>query len=514
MPEHTKTDGLHERYNSSADKAATGKIACNACPVLCLISDGRSGACDRYANRGGNLIRVDPVIFLRRTLKDDESRLVPFSADQAWSDEPVNNNEVFVTGVGSSTTYPDYKPAPFIVSSQVAGVDMVTVVTEGIFSYCSLKVKIDTDRFLGAEQANVRCKGEAVGHVTTAEYGSQMLSLGGVHHLTGGSKKEGRTTMEMMLALGNKQAVELTIDGGSQIVIQAGKAPVVNGVEEQRMRVGCGSAAIGIFAQQFDGLADEVVVVDDHITGVLTEHQAGRCLDMRPSGIQMNGRKSTPGRYFQVANPGTGWGGTDISDPLSIIEAWDAATAWPGLRLLMTSTTGEHASWFVLDDALKPIEQAMPPEVQTVIDRIGENCEPSLCTVLFLGGAGGSLRAGVTDNPVLLTRAIKDALVNVTCGGAPAYVWPGGGITVMVDVMRMPDNSFGTVPTPAIVAPIEFSMSLGNYRALGGHMAHVRTLSEALRSGAWHNDGAPTNFQWQAAQPTNAWPLGTPPMLG
>ncbi len=514
MSEHTKTDGLHERYNSSADKAATGKIACNACPVLCLISDGRSGACDRYANRGGNLIRVDPVIFLRRTLKDDESRLVPFSADQAWSDEPVNNNEVFVTGVGSSTTYPDYKPAPFIVSSQVAGVDMVTVVTEGIFSYCSLKVKIDTDRFLGAEQANVRCKGEAVGHVTTAEYGSQMLSLGGVHHLTGGSKKEGRTTMEMMLALGNKQAVELTIDGGSQIVIQAGKAPVVNGVEEQRMRVGCGSAAIGIFAQQFDGLADEVVVVDDHITGVLTEHQAGRCLDMRPSGIQMNGRKSTPGRYFQVANPGTGWGGTDISDPLSIIEAWDAATAWPGLRLLMTSTTGEHASWFVLDDSLKPIEQAMPPEVQTVIDRIGENCEPSLCTVLFLGGAGGSLRAGVTDNPVLLTRAIKDALVNVTCGGAPAYVWPGGGITVMVDVMRMPDNSFGTVPTPAIVAPIEFSMSLGNYRALGGHMAHVRTLSEALRSGAWHNDGAPTNFQWQAAQPTNAWPLGTPPMLG
>ncbi len=514
MPEHTKTDGLPERYNSSADKAATGKIACNACPVLCLISDGRSGACDRYANRGGNLIRVDPVIFLRRTLKDDESRLVPFSADQAWSDEPVNNNEVFVTGVGSSTTYPDYKPAPFIVSSQVAGVDMVTVVTEGIFSYCSLKVKIDTDRFLGAEQANVRCKGEVVGHVTTAEYGSQMLSLGGVHHLTGGSKKEGRTTMEMMLALGNKQAVELTIDGGSQIVIQAGKAPVVNGVEEKRMRVGCGSAAIGIFAQQFDGLADEVVVVDDHITGVLTEHQAGRCLDMRPSGIQMNGRKSTPGRYFQVANPGTGWGGTDISDPLSIIEAWDAATAWPGLRLLMTSTTGEHASWFVLDDALKPIEQAMPPEVQTVIDRIGENCEPSLCTVLFLGGAGGSLRAGVTDNPVLLTRAIKDALVNVTCGGAPAYVWPGGGITVMVDVMRMPDNSFGTVPTPAIVAPIEFSMSLGNYRALGGHMAHVRTLSEALRSGAWHNDGAPTNFQWQAAQPTNAWPLGTPPMLG
>ena len=86
---------------------------------------------------------------------------------------------MFVTGVGASTTYPDYKPAPFIVSAQVDGVDTVTVVTEGIFSYCSLKMKIDTDRYLGAEQANVRCKGEVVGHVTTAEYGSQMLSLGG-----------------------------------------------------------------------------------------------------------------------------------------------------------------------------------------------------------------------------------------------------------------------------------------------------------------------------------------------
>ena len=508
MTEHSKTDGLPEQYTPSVEKVAAGKIACNACPVLCQISDGRSGACDRYANQAGVLIRVDPVVFLRRTLTDSDARLVPFSTDQIWSGELTSGNEVFVTGVGSSTTYPDYKPAPFIVSSQVAGVDVVTVVTEGIFSYCSLKVKIDTDRFLGSEQANVRCKGEVVGHVTTAEYGSQMLSLGGVHHLTGGSKKEGRITMEMMQALGNKQAVEFTIDGGSQLVIQAGKAPVVNGVEEKRMRVGCGSAAIGIFAKQFDGLADEVVVVDDHITGVLTEHQAGRCLNMKASGIQMIGRKSTPGRYFQVANPGTGWGGTDISDPLSIIESWDAARAWPGLRLLMTSTTGEHASWYVLDGALQPVKQIMPSEVQTVIDRIGENCEPSLCTVLFLGGAGGSLRAGVTENPVLLTRAIKDALVNVTCGGAPAYVWPGGGITVMVDVMRMPDNSFGTVPTPAIVAPIEFSMALSDYRALGGHMGHVRTLEEALRSGAWHDDGAPRAVQWQPMHASNPWPLG------
>ncbi|XAH24010.1 6-hydroxynicotinate reductase [Xylophilus sp. GW821-FHT01B05] len=529
MTEHTKTDGLPgidvpqaaPEPVASGARTASAKVECNACPVLCQISEGRTGACDRYANQAGALVRVDPVVLLRRTLEVGDAELVPFAgradgdaAPAEWSGDLLHADEVFVTGVGSSTTYPDYKPAPFIVASQARGVDMVTVVTEGIFSYCSFKVKIDTDRFLGPEQANIRCKGEVVGHVTTAEYGSQMLSLGGVHHLTGGSKKEGRITAEMMQLLGNKQAVELTIDGGSQIVVQAGRAPIVNGVEEQRMRVGCGSATIGIFAKQLLGHVDEVVVVDDHITGVLTEHQAGRCLDMRRSGIKMLGRKSTPGRYFQVANPGTGWGGTDIAEPLSIIEGWNPEVAWPGLRLLMTSTTGEHASWYVLDDALRPVEQAMPAAVRAVVERIGENCEPSLSTVLFLGGAGGSLRAGVTDNPVRLTRAIKQAMVNVTCGGAPAYVWPGGGITVMADVMRMPDNSFGTVPTPAIVAPIEFSMALEDYRLLGGHMEYVRPLDQVLRRGAWHDEGAPLALRWAQNAPGNPWPLGQPPLLG
>jgi hypothetical protein len=544
MTEHTKTDGLPgmdtpalpqvlERSRPRSERMSADKIECNACPVLCQIGPGKTGACDRYANHEGALVRVDPVVLLRRTLAAGDTAVVPFAdrpalaapqhaaeerselpPDANWSGDLLLADEVFVTGIGSSTTYPDYKPAPFIVGSQSAGVDMVTVVTEGIFSYCSLKVKIDTDRYLGPEQANVRCKGEVVGHVTTAEYGSQMLSLGGVHHLTGGSKKEGRVTVEMMEALGNKRAVELTIDGGAQVVVQAGRAPLVDGVEEQRMRVGCGSATIGIFAKQMFGHADEVIVVDDHITGVLTEHQAGRCLDMRRSGVKVRGRKSTPGRYFQVANPGTGWGGTDISDPLSIVEGWDADVAWPGLRLLMTSTTGEHASWYVLDETLTPREQEMPPELRRIIGRIGENCEPSQSTVLFLGGAGGSLRAGVTENPVLLTRSIKQALVNVTCGGAPAYVWPGGGITVMADVMRMPDNSFGTVPTPAIVAPIEFSMRLADYRALGGHMDYVRPLQEVLRVGAWHNDGAPTGRRWSVNASVNPWPLGQPPLLG
>jgi hypothetical protein len=97
--------------------------------------------------------------------------------------------------------------------------------------------------------------------------------------------------------------------------------------------------------------------------------------------------------------------------------------------------------------------------------------------VLFMGGAGGSLRAGVTDNPVRLTRSVKEALTRVTSGGAPVYVWPGGGITFMVDVTRLPAGAFGYVPTPALVAPIEFTLKLSDYAALGGHMDHVRPLA-------------------------------------
>ncbi len=449
-------------------------VTCDACPVLCRIRLDKTGACDRYGNVDGRLTRMEPLTVIAR-----HPEMVRFAGED-WTGNPIESRDVFVTAIGAGTTYPDYKPAPFIVGSEIDGVDMITVVTEGVFSYCGLKVKIDTDRHLGPETAAVRSGGEHIGHVTTAEYGSQMLSLGGVHHLTGGSKREGVATCEALLALCNKHPVELAVDGGASVIVQAKRAPVVDGIMESRMRVGCGSATIGIFAGQWQGHADEVIVVDDHITGVLTEHQAGKFLDMRPAGIRVHGWRSTPGRYFQVANPGMGWGGTDIADPLAIIERVDPKLAWPGLRLLMVSTTGEHAAWFVLDDALRPQPAEMPPAIAAAVARIGENCEAALCSVLFMAGAGGSLRAGATENPVLLTRAVQSGRARVTSGGAPVFVWPGGGITYMADVSAMPDASFGSVPTPALVAPIEFTLSRADYLALGGHGERIRALDDVL----------------------------------
>src|SRR5215468_9195320 len=466
-----------------ADVFPPDTVRCDACPVLCYIKRGHAGACDRYANIEGQLVRVDPHILLDRA-KSQGTPLVPFLEREGdWDGKIMKGQDTFVTAIGAGTTYPDYKPAPFIISSEVDGVDMVTVVTEGIFSYCGVKLKIDTDRHLGPERNFVRAQGETVGHVTTAEYGSQMLSIGGVRHLTGGTKSEGRVTCETLLDLCNGKEVELTIDEGAAVRVAAGQPPVVNGRREERMRVGCGSATIGMFAKQWFGKVDDVVVVDDHITGVLSEHQAGKMLGVRETGIAIRGRRSTPGRYFQVANPGTGWGGTDISDPLAILNPFKPKLAWPKLRLLMVSTTGEQFAYYELDEELRPVEKDLPNALEESVARIRENCEPALTTVLFMGGAGGSLRAGVTENPVRLTRSVKDALTRVTSGGAPVYVWPGGGITFMVDVTLMPAGAFGYVPTPALVAPIEFTMKLSDYAALGGHMDYVRPLS-SLRDSA------------------------------
>src|SRR5258708_3616850 len=223
-------------------------IRCDACPVLCYIKPGRTGACDRYANDNGQLIRIDPHVVLDRALSRGDS-VVPFlDPHRDWDGTIGSGPDTFGTAIGAGTTSPDYKPAPFIISSTVQGVDMVTVVTEGIFSYCGVKVKIDTDRYLGPETNLVRAQGEPVGHVTTSEYGSQMLSLGGVRHLTGGSRRVGTVTCETLLNLCDRKPVELTIDEGATVILEAGKPPVVRPLQEERTPRGFGSATTGTVA--------------------------------------------------------------------------------------------------------------------------------------------------------------------------------------------------------------------------------------------------------------------------
>jgi hypothetical protein len=348
-------------------------------------------------------------------------------------------------------------------------VEVVTVVTEVPLSYSGVKLKIDTDLEVGPEGAEVRFEGRAVGMVETEEYGSKMLAIGGVNRLTG---KHGFAAARAVAALANREAVQLKVRGGAKLEVQVGRPPVIDGQRVAKMRVGCGSASAGLFAPFFKEAADEVIVLDAHITSLFSHHAAGRCLGLSPGGVELRFPRSTPGRYF--GSHGKGWGGTDLKDPLDIVAGVDTAKTAPGATLLITETTGQNAAMYALNEegVFEPME--LTPQAREAVAAIAETCQESRVSAVYVGGAGGSARAGVTRYPLRLTRAVHAAKAVLTCGGAPVFVLPGGGITFYVDVERVLPGAFTWVPTPATVAPVEYTMRLSDYEAMGGHMEAVK----------------------------------------
>ena len=106
MVDASRRAGLFMTIDAVAE--AGDKIRCDACPVMCYIKPGAAGACDRYANNNGELVRVDPHIVLERTVSHG-GRLVPFQAGGGdWDGKLVREPNVFVTAIGAGTTYPDY----------------------------------------------------------------------------------------------------------------------------------------------------------------------------------------------------------------------------------------------------------------------------------------------------------------------------------------------------------------------------------------------------------------------
>src|SRR5260221_14777487 len=95
-------------------------VTCDACPVLCRIREGKTGACDRYANIAGVLTRTDPLVLAQQVI-DQRGAVVPFLAGQECDGALASAAPTFVTAIGSGPTYPDYKPAPFLLASQYPG---------------------------------------------------------------------------------------------------------------------------------------------------------------------------------------------------------------------------------------------------------------------------------------------------------------------------------------------------------------------------------------------------------
>jgi len=432
-------------------------VQCDACPIQCTIKPGKLGACHRYTNEKGALKRITPL----HVFDDVKDIVGPYPDDAIRT--PL------VTGIGAGTTYPDCKPAPYIIRGKRTDVDVVTVVTEAPLSYSSLLIKIDTDVPIGQEGASVYAGKTKVGMVVTEQYGSKMLSIGGVNLLTGPG---GITVARTIAQAANRKPVRLRVEEGARLELQVGRAPIIDGEVPRNMRVGCGSATMGLFAPLFLEAADEVIVIDSHLTSLMSEHGAGKFAGARPTGVKLRFKMSTPGRYF--GDQGSGWGGTSIQNPVEIIEKIDMHVAWPGMRILITETTGTRAAMFVLRKGGSLEQVPLSREAEKAIASVSSACEPSMVSAVYMGGTGGSARAGVVRHPIKLTQAIHSAKANLTIGGAQPFVLPRGGINFMVDVEKVKAGSFYWTPTPATICPVEYTMRLDDYEEMGGHVEAMK----------------------------------------
>jgi NAD-dependent dihydropyrimidine dehydrogenase PreA subunit len=432
-------------------------IECDACPIKCWINAGYIGACHRYRNDDGALVRITPL--------HDFQDVAPI----VGPDPKEVIRKPVVTAIGSGTTYPDCKPAPRILKENRRGIDVVTVVTEVPLSYSSIIVKVDTDIPIGKEGDRILVGKREVGMVETEQYGSKMLHIGGVNRLTG---QNGFVVARTITDLANRKAVKLKIENGPRLTVQVGRSPIIDSEAASKMRVGCGSATMGLFAPLLVEAADEVIILDSHITGQMSRHVAGQFAGAKTSGIRLKFNESTPGRCF--GDHGSGWGGTSITNPIDIIDSIDTDIAWQGMTILITETTGQNGAMYELEKSgqLKGIPIA--EKARAALEAISNSCEPSRVSAIYTAGAGGSARAGVTKYPIKLTRAVHQAKAHLTVGGSPGYVLPGGGITFMVDVERVKEGSFYWTPTPATICPLEYTMELKDYEKMGGHVEAVK----------------------------------------
>jgi len=447
-------------------EGADERPACTACPIMCRIPEGSYGACQRYYCEKGVIARKGRV----HTYEEVEALVA--SGNEAVIGTPL------ITGIGSGTTYPDFIPSPFIVKGVRDGIDVVTVVTEAPLSYSGMKLKADTDLFMGEEGKKVYIKRKGkrlVGHLCAEEYGSKMFSLGGVNILT---SRDGQFAARTIMDLLKGKKVKFEIEDGSTVEMTLGKAPFVNGESEERMRVGCGSATSGLFAPYMFDAADEVIVLDGHITALFSEHPAGRYLKKPRSCITIKGQKSTDGRYF--LEKGDGWGGTNIRRPLDIIKDIDKSKLSDGMTLLITETTGRKVAFFKASKS-EFIEKKPTSKAMKFIEVLRDSCQPANVSAVFAAGVGGSARAGVTKNPIRLTRAVHDGKVAVTIGGAKPFIFPGGGINFLVDVAKIKHGSIYLSPTPSFIIPVEYTMTLETFKEIGGHVEAVRPAEEVLK---------------------------------
>ncbi len=437
-------------------------VKCDNCPVHCMVDPVDVGACHRYRNVNGQMERVVPLhTFDRSTIRID----------------PITNLPTLplITGHGAGTNR-RLAPARIIAEDRVDGVDVVTAVTEAILSFSGMRLKIDMNEHIGEEGNAVMRDRRTVGYVTSSEYGSRSVSIGGVGLVKSPS---GYATCRTMTELANGNWVDLEVKKGSKMRLAVGQKPIIDGKTVDRTSIGCGSSVGKLFSHKLIELVDDCILLDPGITGQMAYHHAADPR-VKPTGIKVAGKLSTPGRYM-VAH-GNGWAGTFVTSPEEAIESINKSVAWPGLKILVTDTMINNAAYLVLDDNLVPQKKPFPAELENMLGFMRGYCEQSKVNALYVGGLGGGVRGALhkSHNPEIV-KAVRDGRIKLTAGGQPTFIMPGGNLVFMVDVENMPRGCFAWVPTPATVVPIEFSMTRETFDEVCGYPEAVKPLEQVLK---------------------------------
>lgn len=442
-------------------------VVCQICPIHCNVPTEGLGACRRYRNIGDRLERTEPLNVVDPScLKIEDSTGLP--------------NAPLMLGLGAgSNLYSADVPSKFVGSAVVDGVEVISCVTETVLSFNGARVKIDTDEFIGENGSPVTRDGVVVGYVNTAEYGSQFIYFGGSHLNT---SPGGHTVLKTTCELLNKRPVTVRTSNVKELVLQHGKPPIIDGVQAERMRIGCGTVVASSFTlERWEKVVDEVIGIDYDVTSKMSTHTtSGQRYGYKDSGITPVGAYSSPGRYFGI--PGKGWGGSSVMEGRDAIASIDKTKAWPGLRLLITEPTAVRAVYFELDENLEPVEKPIPVKVEEILEFIRDNCEPCNCHVSVIAGFGGGIRDVISRTR---SRNVNDALragkIKYTICGEPVYIMPGGGITAEACVENIPEGAFTWVPTPASVCPMEATMTRETYEEIGGYVEAIRPVEEIIR---------------------------------
>lgn len=276
-------------------------LTCDSCPVHCRIKAGQTGACKRFRHVGHELKREIPLYV------PDPSEIV-LDPLTRLPDKPL------LTGIGSGTNLQKV-PARIIAEKEINGVDIVTAVTEAVLSFSGLRIKLDLSDPIGPEGSVIRRDGKVVGYVTSAWYGSQTITIGGVTLI---KSRDGFTAARTMIDLTEGRTVGLSIDGGAELELTAGRPPVINGRQALGPVSGNGSSPGTLNIIYVGGVGGGVMgalhplespeVASAIRAGKIRITSGGRPVHLMPGGnliIEADAAGLPPGTFSWVATPAT-----------------------------------------------------------------------------------------------------------------------------------------------------------------------------------------------------------------